>query len=203
MSQMIESMESATLFSASAAVITQDLAALKAAQVKAKADLTSGFSAVIADAKAVKGDVAAAHPTTAQKQLLITLAKDEKAAVAKFKKSILGLLASGARDGTHLVPLLKNLQAHPSDAGAQSKVQAGVTTLQGVFSPQVVTAIETSAAATVAGVNTDLDAIAASVPSAQANVTAAKTHLATDLETLATEATGIQTAIATLAADLA
>ncbi len=97
MSQIIESMESRILFTASVMVIKQDLSALASEGVAAKADLKAALTAATADTKTVKADVVAAHPTSAQRALLNAYTKDEKAAAAKYKVTVSGILASGTR----------------------------------------------------------------------------------------------------------
>jgi hypothetical protein len=203
MSQMIESMESRLLLHASVSVITQDLGVLTADGAAAKADLIAALAVAKADVKTIKADVVAARPTKAQRAVLQTLQKDESAATAKYKKTISAILSAGTRDGAKLETALKSLLKHPSSLAVQTKVAVNLAALQSAFSSAVVTPVETDASNTVTAVDTDLDAVAAAVPSTTTDVGTTEGHFATDLITLSTEATAIQSGIATLAADLA
>jgi hypothetical protein len=203
MSQFIESMESRTLFTASAGVILADLEAIKSAVVTAKADLKASLTQATADVKSLKAAVAAAKPTASQKATLTTLQADELKGAVKSKAQVTAILASGTHDGLHLLAVLESLRAHPTSTVIQAKVEVALAALQGAFSNTVVTTVEGDASTIVTTLNTDLNAVATAIPSTQSDVTTFEGHLATDLTTLSTQATAIQSAIAVLAGNLA
>jgi len=110
MSQMIESMESRMLLTASVAVIRQDLFTLGAAAITAKAEVTADLATAKADVKMVKADVKAADPTKAQKAVLNTFVKDESKIVANFKTKNNKIISSGTSAGASLVSALKSFR---------------------------------------------------------------------------------------------
>lgn len=203
MSQMMETMESRTLFTASAGVILADLDAIKATGVAAKADLNAALNTAKADTKTLKAAVLATHPTAAEKAPFNKVLKDETIATVKFKAKITTILSAGTRSGDHLLAALKSLKAHPTSIVLKAKVQADLALLQGIFSSTVVSTVEANAAATVSNLDADLNAVATAAPSTQTDVNSFELHLAADQTTLSTQATAIQAAIAHLATDLA
>ena len=155
-----------------------------------------------ADVKAIKADVAAAHPTRAQKKALSVLETAEASAVKKYKAKIDTILAVGKADAVHLASLVVSFEAHPTRSSLAAKVSKGLTALENVFSSTVVTTVETDAGLAVDAVDADLNALASAVPTAGADVATAETHFASDLVTLSSDATAIQGDIAVIAADI-
>jgi hypothetical protein len=202
MSQMIESMESRILLSASVAVIKQDLKNLAAERSVAKADLTSALAQFKADVATVKADVIAVHPTSAQKAALTKLETAGTLQSSKYKLKITTILTHGSTAATNLATALTNLENHPTSSTILANAEKDLTALQNVFSTTAVTAVESSAATTVVTLDTDFTGVGAVVPTALSDVNTAEGHLQGDLTTLSTVASTIQTDIAKLADDL-
>ncbi len=198
MSRMMEQLESRVLFIASAGVVLADLDAVKAQGTLARSELKSAVATAVADLKGLKTTLAGSSPTSADKAAFATLVKDEAAGATKYKLRITNILNSGFHDGDHLFSVLEQLKAHLNSVAIQAKVQASFAALQGVFSNTVLSGVETQAAATVSGIDSDANTLATDVPTAQSGVTAFESHLASDLTTLSTQSTAIQSAIATL-----
>lgn len=203
MSQMMETIESRILFTASAGVILADVSAIEASGVAAKADLKAALSTAKADIKTLRAAVLATHPTTTEKAPFNTLLKDETVATVKTSAKVTSILAAGVHSGEHVLAALKSLKAHPTSVAIKAKVEADVAVLQGIFSNTVIANVEASASTFVTTLDTDLNAIATAIPSTQADVNAFESHLAADQTTLATQGPAIQAAIAQLATDLA
>jgi hypothetical protein len=198
MSRMMEQLESRVLFIAFEGVILADLDAVKAQGTLDKADLKSALAIAVTDVKGLKTTLAKSSPTSADKAAFATLVKDEAAGATKYKLRITNILNSGFNDGDHLFSVLKQLKAHPNSVAIAAKVQASFNALQGVFSNTVLSSVETQAATTVSGIDSDANTLATDVPATQAGVGTLESHLASDLTTLSTQGTAIQTAIATL-----
>jgi hypothetical protein len=202
MSQMIETMESRLLFTASPATIKQDLLSLTAEGVAAKADLTAAVAQIKADQKTIKAVAVLAHLTKTTRPVLSTFQKDENAALTKYKNTISTILSTGKRDGSKLETALLTLEKHLNSATVQTRVSLDLTALQSVFSNQVVSTVESDASAAVTAVDTDLNAVATAIPSTSTDVGIAETNLAGELSLLSQQASTIQGEVATLATDV-
>lgn len=208
MPHMAEPLESRILFSALAPGVATDLAALTNAGGRVNTGLKAALRTLAADLNGVKKALAPS-PTAAQKQLLGSLQKDERAAAATYRQTVVTLLSSGTHEQTNLEKELKNLAAQSDNAGDQDAVQAALGALQNVFSDQAVTAAENTASATFMSLDSDLNAIASAAQgtgaaaSASAAVNTFEEHLTADLATLSMQLSATMNSIATLAADVA
>ena len=164
--------------------------------------MTADLATAKADVKIVKADVKAAHPTKAQKAVLNAFVKDESKILASFSAKNKKIITTGKSAGAGLESALKSLEKHPS-LGAKAKVAKALLKLENVFSAQALNAIQTYTTTAFGTLDADLNAVAAAVPSAQADITTVESHLASDLTTIPAQMTAIQTDILKLATDLA
>lgn len=208
MSQMIESMESRRLLSASVAVITGDLEALAADARAAKIELPAALATSKADLKALKVDVATAvkqltkTQKVADKKVLNTLVKAESKDLAKYKSKAAAIFSSVDRSGKTLVAELKSLVKHPGNKAIEKKIVASLGKLENAFSSPTVATLELLVSTAIGDIDTNLNALATAIPSTQADVTTAESHFATEQTELDTGLTTTATDITKLVGDV-
>ena len=97
MSNIIESLESRMLLTASATQILMDEAGIKGAGLQAKADLKTALAQIVVDDKMIAYDVKTVRPNATQKAALKVLLTGEASLAAKYKNTINKILSKLAK----------------------------------------------------------------------------------------------------------